>query len=386
MNSMKYIYTIVALLLCCIIPTMSQSIYNGETITIGTNAQVYVPDSVINNGVIINNGNISVGGIWQNNATYQPGTGQLTLSSNLPQVINHNDQSFTRLSIEGGGIKTFGANIHIVNELVLNNGVMQSANNAYIVIEQGASIVGGSDNAYVDGKLYRAGSGLQEYPVGTSGMYLPVTLTDIKGNNPVVGVSAGSPNPNLEVAGGLMAVSSDHYWEIDVLSGGYDGSPVILPVRNELFLNSIQQAVVASTQAMDQPFQSRGAVATTGDIQIGSVTSAIDIARAFVTVGSAEQIANNELVIYNAVSPNNDGLNDILKIVSIENFPNNVVTVYTRWGDKVFEMEGYDNLQNVFMGYANVKRNYKLPEGDYYYVVEKGDGSKRISGFFVLKY
>ena len=343
------------------------------------------PDSIVNNGTIINNGDIQVAGIWQNNGTYEPGSGQLTLTSSQPQVINHNDQSFTRLNIDGGGEKIFGADIYIENELVLTNGILVSSNNSKITIEDGADIIGGSDESYVDGPVYHVGNGDKFFPLGTGDVFLPVQLLNIQGNAPTIGVLLFSPNPNLEVQGNLDAVTDQEYWQVDVLEGTFEGSGVILPIRDEFFMESIDQAAVAEAASLEVPFQSLGRFETTGDLTTGSVTSSELVTMNFLTIGAIQQETGTELNVFNAVSPNDDGLNDILKIQNITLFPNNIVTIYTRWGDKVFEMAGYDNNENVFKGFSNVRNTKELPEGTYYYVIEKGDGSSNLNGFFVLR-
>lgn len=381
----RYSLTILSLF-CLLTNLQAQSLYNNSTtLFIGENTVFSAPDSIVNNGTIINNGDIQVAGIWQNNGTYEPGSGQLTLTSSQPQVINHNDQSFTRLNIDGGGEKIFGADIYIENELVLTNGILVSSNNSKITIEDGADIIGGSDESYVDGPVYHVGNGDKFFPLGTGDVFLPVRLLNIQGNAPTIGVLLFSPNPNLEVQGNLDAVTDQEYWQVDVLEGTFEGSGVILPIRDEFFMESIDQAAVAEAASLEVPFQSLGRFETTGDLTTGSVTSSELVTMNFLTIGAIQQETGTELNVFNAVSPNDDGLNDILKIQNITLFPNNIVTIYTRWGDKVFEMAGYDNDENVFKGFSNVRNTKELPEGTYYYVIEKGDGSSNLNGFFVLR-
>lgn len=185
--------------------------------------------------------------------------------------------------------------------------------------------------------------------------------------------------------GNLDAVTDQEYWQVDVLEGTFEGSGVILPIRDEFFMESIDQAAVAEAASLEVPFQSLGRFETTGDLTTGSVTSSELVTMNFLTIGAIQQETGTELNVFNAVSPNDDGLNDILKIQNITLFPNNIVTIYTRWGDKVFEMAGYDNDENVFKGFSNVRNTKELPEGTYYYVIEKGDGSSNLNGFFVLR-
>ncbi|MHA7060220.1 HYR-like domain-containing protein, partial [Aquimarina sp. M1] len=89
-------------------------------------------------------------------------------------------------------------------------------------------------------------------------------------------------------------------------------------------------------------------------------------------------------------SPDGDGINEFWEIDGIENYPNNQVSIFNRWGDLVFEIEGYDNTSRVFNGIANRKRSLggdKLPEGTYFFNI-KTEGTnhfKKSTGFLVLK-
>lgn len=94
--------------------------------------------------------------------------------------------------------------------------------------------------------------------------------------------------------------------------------------------------------------------------------------------------------IYNAISPNGDGKNDIFKISGIDCYPNNTVKIYNRYGVVVYEKEGYDNVTNPFEGYSDgrstVKRGDKLPTGTYFYTVEYDNVGNRIekSGYLFI--
>jgi len=92
-----------------------------------------------------------------------------------------------------------------------------------------------------------------------------------------------------------------------------------------------------------------------------------------------------ELVIYNAVSPNGDGNNDFMEITSIDQYPDNHLVVFDRWGNKVFEVESYDNNTRKFEGMGNVGSKGKLPTGTYYYQLSIEELSKVFRGFIVLK-
>ena len=82
------------------------------------------------------------------------------------------------------------------------------------------------------------------------------------------------------------------------------------------------------------------------------------------------------LVIYDGISPNDDGFNDRWIIEGIENFPNNEVCVYNRWGNQVYRKRGYNN-NNPFDG---MWEGQCLPSGSYFYVIDTGDGGEVFNG------
>ncbi|MFV8338095.1 gliding motility-associated C-terminal domain-containing protein [Flavobacterium sp. LB3P21] len=83
------------------------------------------------------------------------------------------------------------------------------------------------------------------------------------------------------------------------------------------------------------------------------------------------------LKVFNAVSPNGDGLNDVFYIGGIECYPNNTVVIYNRWGVKVFDAQGYDNINRVFRGISEgrdtISQPEGLPAGTYFYSIRYTD-------------
>jgi len=93
-----------------------------------------------------------------------------------------------------------------------------------------------------------------------------------------------------------------------------------------------------------------------------------------------------DLFVYQGFSPNGDGINDFWQIDGIDLFENNLVRLYDRYNNTVFEIFGYNNLDNVWQGESNRGVSKKdLPDGTYYYIINLGDGDSLISGFVVLK-
>lgn len=91
-------------------------------------------------------------------------------------------------------------------------------------------------------------------------------------------------------------------------------------------------------------------------------------------------IVCDKVLVFTGISPNRDNKNDTWHIVGIEQFPNNEVRVFNRWGALVFEQKGYSNL-NAWDGTWKGK---DLPDGAYFYMLDLGDGSPVLSGYLQL--
>ena len=90
-----------------------------------------------------------------------------------------------------------------------------------------------------------------------------------------------------------------------------------------------------------------------------------------------------QVSIFNGLSPNGDGQNDFFAIDNIEEFPNNRVEIYNRWGQRLAEFKPYDNVNNSWKGTMNGSGT-QAPSGTYFYVIDLGNGTKPIKGWLEL--
>jgi gliding motility-associated-like protein len=94
---------------------------------------------------------------------------------------------------------------------------------------------------------------------------------------------------------------------------------------------------------------------------------------------------NDEFTVPGGFSPNGDGINDMFIINGIDNYPNNTLTIYNRWGDIVFTASPY---MNDWSGEAEGKRTISgdvVVTGTYFYVLDLGDGSELLNGSIEIK-
>ncbi|MBV6646431.1 MAG: gliding motility-associated C-terminal domain-containing protein, partial [Cyclobacteriaceae bacterium] len=84
------------------------------------------------------------------------------------------------------------------------------------------------------------------------------------------------------------------------------------------------------------------------------------------------QYSCGDLPTTTVLTPNGDRMNDQLMILGLEEYDQNEIIIYNRWGNKVWEIKGYENDENSnrnFRGESNIQSNSKgLPDGTYFFV------------------
>lgn len=355
-------------------------IKNGSTVSVGENVILAVSDSLVNQGTLINNGSLVMGGVWLNTGNYVPGDGRITFNStDTEQIINHNAQSFSWLTIEGGGVKKFLADIVVEHELILTDGIMLAENNSKIVFDTDAIITGGSDQAHVNGAVQHSGSGTKLFPVGNGSVYLPVRVNNLTGSPEILVSHVELNSPTLLKSSSLQSISNKRYFSVEAISGSLQDATVTLPVRDESSITNMQSVVVAQASSLSDPFTSLGGTGI-GTASNGSVTSLQTPTEPLLAVASADQ---SGVVVYNAIAPNGYEANRYMQIANLPE--ENIVTIYNRWGDKVFEVKGYDDTVSGkrFEGFDMSGK--ELPSGNYFYKIELPDASSPLTGFISLR-
>ncbi|WP_299110024.1 Ig-like domain-containing protein, partial [uncultured Tenacibaculum sp.] len=92
------------------------------------------------------------------------------------------------------------------------------------------------------------------------------------------------------------------------------------------------------------------------------------------------------------ISPNGDSTNQFLYIPCIDSpeFRNNSIEIFNRWGNVVFKMKGYSNIEadkrfeGISNGRVNINVDEKLPVGTYFYILDLGNGSKLRRGWIYI--
>ncbi|HFC01224.1 MAG TPA: T9SS type B sorting domain-containing protein, partial [Phaeodactylibacter sp.] len=83
--------------------------------------------------------------------------------------------------------------------------------------------------------------------------------------------------------------------------------------------------------------------------------------------------------IPNVLTPNGNGKNDALIIPCTENFPNNELSIFNRWGDKIFSTQRYQN------DWEGKYKGKDLPAGTYYYIFKTNENDvEPLQGFITI--
>ena len=325
---------------------------NNSLLTITPGTRITVLGGALNNGDITNDGVLSISGDWMNVDTYNPGSGLFILDGAGNQNIAHNAQDIYQLEISGGGEKIFSSDMQVTDSLFLVDGLVTPQSGVFFQVMNGAGILGGSDQSYVNGALFHEGTGLKYFPIGKNGNYRPVELINVSGSNPVVGFEMFEPNSNPQVPLTLLAVSDTRYWQLIRRSGTYDGSVVKLKVAGDENLGTVpdlQDLVVTSADRLDSIFNSLGQSLFSGTLQDGELTSNMPAIREYYALGVEGVDEERNLYVPNALSPAAPDPEDrVIKVYSDQVMDSDFMfRIYNRWGKIIYETDSFTEANTV---------------------------------------
>jgi len=264
---------------------------SGTEVTISSGTQVSLQGSWTNNGIITNQGSLSLTGNWQNNGVYL-GNGKLVLNGTTLQIVDNNDTPIDSLVVDGGGEKQLQGNFTIMKSMVFVNGVVTPDPTGDLTMADGATVNGASQASYVNGVMYRTGTGDLLFPIGNAANYLPVEVLAVSGANPVFAFEVVEPNTGAQPDIGLEAVSDVRYWQRLQRSGTFNGGIVRLPVVNETSVTDFNRVNVTEAGPSGNTFSLLGRSASTGNATQGTVTASAPFTGSRLAVGMSLTTAN----------------------------------------------------------------------------------------------
>jgi gliding motility-associated-like protein len=84
-------------------------------------------------------------------------------------------------------------------------------------------------------------------------------------------------------------------------------------------------------------------------------------------------------------SPNGDNINDIFVIQGLDEYPDNNLSIFNRWGSIIFQAAPYNNDWGGNATEGMVLSGDKVTSGTYFYILELGDGVEPLKGSIEIK-
>ncbi len=276
------------------------------------------------------------------------------------------------------------AELNIYNQAYFQLGVLKNRkSDAQINFLNEAIARNASHSSHVDGPVFKFGKEDFTYPIGHKSYYRPASLQQLPIENIVESTyffeDAGDLYDRRKKEGLIDRISHTEYWEVKiynpaeaVLSLSYDNS-----TTPSYILNHINQGDAIHIVRWNERLNAWVDLGGMVDIDAKTVSTTINKAGIYtLALMKFNEINPCDIVVYNAVTPNQDGFNDYLKIINDtpDCAKNLKVQIFNRWGVKVFETDTYGLAGHVFDGYSTgrltVREGSKLPSGTYFYVLE----------------
>ena len=269
--------------------------------------------------------------------------------------------------------------------------------------ENDAPYMGEDDERYVDGYASSTGILNFRFPIGDDFRLRPLGIDDFAAINTAEAAyyfeDPNLPNffdqsfdtENIDVS--LFGVSPFEFWD---LNGNTETRVTLTWDDNSnipTLVDDLENLRVVGWDKELQQWVNLGNTAISGDLNNGEISSNVITPDDYeiLTFGTSDKLLDGDLQIFTAVSPNGDGDNDTFIIQGLSLFPDNELTIYNRWGVKVYNQKAYHEVQQdanlafngISDGRATIVKGAKLPAGTYYYVLKLA-GLKDRAGYLYL--
>lgn len=297
-------------------------------------------------------------------------------------------------------------NMHISGQADFFEGIVDNDNfGGEITFNTDASHINTSDYSHVDGPVNKFGNTQFTFPIGDGGYYrfggisAPVNNTAVF-EGKFYYENSNDLYPHELKAGIILEIDNQEYWTIPNESAADEDVLITLSWRDVTTPESMISAagrealtIVRWDEATNMWVNEGGAI-DAANKTVTAVATGYGVFT-FARIVEGEVLGCSSLAIYNAVSPNGDGINDFFRIDSTDDCARDMhVLIFNRWGVKVFETNNYGQDGDVFdgtsTGRVTVKSADRLPTGTYFYILnyeygdpQLGDRQKQ-TGFLYL--
>lgn len=276
--------------------------------------------------------------------------------------------------------------------------VITPRNNPNISLDylSNAFFVSEDDLRLTDGYASFTGNDAFSFPIGDDNKLRPLQ-TPFQSGNPKFSAAYFNEDPNFPSTfttsfdtnnseGIINTINLEEFWDFN----GTEETQVTLTWNSDSDINVLVDDLlnlrVVGWSIAENQWKDLGNVDFTGNVNTGNVTSTSFVPNDYEIITFGSLIGSDGIIVYNGISPNGDGKNDVFVIEGVELFKN-TLKIYNRWGRTVYDVENYKNDWN---GITNKKvlvgNSKKLPVGTYFYVLNLPEENKEYAGWLYINY
>jgi len=346
-----------------------------------------------------NDGMVDFSSVGSNGTTYFEGLADQyiegTVQSNFQNVVFNNSSDVIPFYL--------GTKISVNNKAKFLQGIINgTALDGLVIFNENALHEQVRDESFVDGKVQKIGKADFQFPVGADQFFRPSYHAAIAVNNiyttQYFHKNSGDLHSHSNKEESIIAINDQEYWEVKQdqgaekivlsLSLDHDTTP------SEYFAETAttKLAIVRWDETAGKWINEGGVLSEdiSGEAYSNLITGQVSGYGLFTVALVKAVVEPDELMVYNAISPNDDGINDAFHIKGIDAYPDNTLEIYNRWGVKVYDANSYNESDNMFRGYSDgrvtIKRGDKLPTGTYFYILkynQKGTGRQKAGYLYI---
>lgn len=290
-------------------------------------------------------------------------------------------------------------NTEVANSLIFVNGDVvtpRAIPSISLDLLEDAIYVLEDDLRNTDGYVSFNGSSEFTFPTGNDDKLRPL-ITPFQNNNVKYSAAYFNEDPNFTSTfptsfdtslseGIIETVNTNEFWDFN----GVSQTSVTLTWNNESLISqlttSLDKLRVVGWSISENQWKNLGNTNTTGTMTEGTISSETFNPSDYEILTFGSLINENGLTVYDVMTPNGDGDNEVFTIEGIELF-DNTLKIFNRWGVLVYETQNYKNdWKGISDGRATLAKKEKLPAGTYFYVLELTESGKQQAGPLYITY
>ena len=354
------------------------SILQGTQVSVLDNLNITSGHSVVNDGELVFKANITNNGAF----TYSPSlnTGKLSFEGSDQEISGENLIISNNVLFNNESTLLSGK-LEVNNDADFTSGIVNTQDfGGTLVFNELSDHLNTSNVSFVNGQVLRNGALDFVFPIGDTDFYRPIAISSLASFN--VFSSSYTPEnsndlfPHAQKSTVIELIDNREYWELTRTEG--EDFAVIEISRDpttssvEIMNADLNALHIVRWDAERNFWLDEGGVVNTDNDAIRTVSNVKGYGIYALAIINTEVVLPGNVIVYNNLTPNGDGINDMFMIDGIEEFPDNKVQIFNRWGAVVYEVSGYNNKDKAFTGSANSGLSIGqgiLPSGTYYYTI-----------------